>query len=162
MGQQQLILLVLATVIVGIAIVVGIRAFSENSIKANADAMMQDMVRIANDAQAWKQKPSPFGGQQDDTPTEATIKATPADFSGAGFVELGYAEVAENIYENLNGRFAIVPSTASTVITGVNLVKGTCVSITLNGITDANIQPNGAPVLGGYTEPLTATTSGCS
>ena len=44
MGQQQLILLVLATVIVGLAIVIGIRAFTENSIRANSDAMVQDMV----------------------------------------------------------------------------------------------------------------------
>ena len=50
MGQQQLILLVLATIIVGLAIVVGIRAFNENAIKSNADAMTQDAVRIANNS----------------------------------------------------------------------------------------------------------------
>ena len=59
MGQQQLILLVLATVIVGIAIVVGIRAFTENSAKSNADAMTQDAVRMANDVQAWSRSPLP-------------------------------------------------------------------------------------------------------
>ena len=39
MGQQQLLLLVLGIVIVGLAVVVGIQAFSENQRKANADAM---------------------------------------------------------------------------------------------------------------------------
>ena len=62
MGQQQLLLLVLGVVIVGLAVVVGIQAFGENQTKANADAMVNDGVRIASDAQAWKLKPQAFGG----------------------------------------------------------------------------------------------------
>ena len=52
MGQQQLLLLVLGIVIVGLAVVVGIQAFSENQQKANLDAMINDGVRIASDLQA--------------------------------------------------------------------------------------------------------------
>nr|BCX01718.1 MAG: hypothetical protein KatS3mg041_1764 [Bacteroidota bacterium] len=62
MGQQQLLLLVLGIVIVGIAIVVGIQAFSANAKKANQDAMLQDLLRLATDAQAWAKKPVEFGG----------------------------------------------------------------------------------------------------
>ena len=62
MGQQQLLLLVLGIVIVGLAVVVGIQAFGENQTKANADAMVNDGVRIASDAQAWALKPQAFGG----------------------------------------------------------------------------------------------------
>ncbi|MCS7081678.1 MAG: hypothetical protein N2561_09800 [Bacteroidetes bacterium] len=62
MGQQQLLLLVLGTVIVGTAIVVGIQAFSANAKKANQDAMLQDLLRLATDAQAWVKKPTEFGG----------------------------------------------------------------------------------------------------
>ena len=36
MGQQQLLLLVLGIVIVGLAVVVGIQAFGENQKKANS------------------------------------------------------------------------------------------------------------------------------
>ena len=84
MGQQQLILLVLATVIVGLAIVVGIRAFSENSIKSNFDALTQDLVRMGNDGQAWKQKPAPFGGQSG--PAKAILDnfATHVETRGSG------------------------------------------------------------------------------
>lgn len=57
MGQQQLLLLVLGIVIVGLAVVVGIQAFSENQKQANADQMVNDAIRIASDAQAWKLKP---------------------------------------------------------------------------------------------------------
>ena len=56
MGQQQLLLLVLGIVIVGLAVVVGIQAFSENQKKANSDALVNDAIRIASDAQAWKLK----------------------------------------------------------------------------------------------------------
>ena len=62
MGQQQLLLLVLGIVIVGLAVVVGISAFSENRIKASADALVTDGLRIASDVQAWALKPDQLGG----------------------------------------------------------------------------------------------------
>ncbi|OZC01944.1 hypothetical protein [Rubricoccus marinus] len=62
MGQQQLLLLVLGIVIVGLAVVVGIQAFGENQQKSNIDAMTNDGIRIASDAQAWALKPQAFGG----------------------------------------------------------------------------------------------------
>ena len=51
MGQQQLLLLVLGIVIVGLAVVVGIQAFSENQKQANADQMVNDAIRIAFSSQ---------------------------------------------------------------------------------------------------------------
>ena len=65
MGQQQLLLLVLGIVIVGLAVVVGINAFSENRIKSNADALVTDGLRIASDMQAWALKPTQLGGGND-------------------------------------------------------------------------------------------------
>ena len=72
MGQQQLILLVLGTIIVGVAIILGIRAFTENEAKSNADALMQDAVTVANEVQTWVKKPAPFGGAPDKTGTPWT------------------------------------------------------------------------------------------
>ena len=62
MGQQQLLLLVLGMVIVGIAVVAGIQAFSEGKAKADRDAAVSDAMRIISDVQAWKLKPKAFGG----------------------------------------------------------------------------------------------------
>ena len=62
MGQQQLLLLVLGVVIVGLAVVVGINAFSQNQIRSNADALVNDGLRIASDLQAYALKPDQFGG----------------------------------------------------------------------------------------------------
>ena len=134
MGQQQLIPLVLATVIVGIAIVVGIRAFNENSIKANSDALVQDMVRMANDAQAWKQKPAPFGGQ-----AEGAHKNVVADFTGATMDSLGYSTGGDGVYENLNGSFTLEYTTSELTLHGCNDVKDNYVKLQVTGLSDTNI-----------------------
>ncbi len=153
MGQQQLILLVLATVIVGLATVVGIRAFAENSIKANADAMVQDAVRIANDAQAWKKKPAPFGGQT------GTAKEDPADFSGLTVVNLGYqaATAGETFYQNLNGCYQLTPATTGLTIQGINVTEGTEIELLVDGLSDTDVTQNSDPVLG----TSTVTTNPC-
>ena len=62
MGQQQLLLLVLATVIVGLATVAGIQAFDEGQTQATQDALVQRAVNIGNDIWAAHNEPSQFGG----------------------------------------------------------------------------------------------------
>lgn len=132
MGQQQLLLLVLGVVIVGLAVVVGIQAFSENQKKANADALVNDAVRIASDAQAWKLKPKAFGGGADDP-----------DFSNFDLEQIGYAlggndcEITE--YGNLNGCFT-APGTDSLVITGQNTDLGNQVVVTVSGTGPESIE----------------------
>ncbi|WP_412062586.1 hypothetical protein [Rubrivirga sp. IMCC45206] len=102
MGQQQLLLLVLGIVIVGLAVVVGIQAFSENQQKANLDAMVNDGVRIASDLQAWSLKPQAFGGPAAGT----TDPWTTADFGDLGY-ELGGNGCAATEYGNLNGCYTL-------------------------------------------------------
>src|SRR6056297_752638 len=101
MGQQQLLLLVLGIVIVGLAVVVGIQAFGENQKKANSDALVNDAVRIASDAQAWKLKPAAFGGG-----------AGVAGMTGFSLQQTGYEVNTDGDYENLNGDFTVTPSAA--------------------------------------------------
>ena len=52
MGQQQLLLIVLGTIIVGVAVVVGINLFTQGAINAERDAMLQDVNGIASNAAA--------------------------------------------------------------------------------------------------------------
>lgn len=109
MGQQQLLLLVLGIVIVGLAVVVGIQAFGENQKKANSDALVNDGVRIASDTQAWVLKPQAFGGGN-------------GSFADVTFQQLGYNasdNTAGATYSNLNGEFQLSAITADGVtITG--------------------------------------------
>ena len=62
MGQQQLLLLVLAAIIVGISVVVGINMFTSSSDQANIDAVRQDLLTIGSQAQSWYKRPDMMGG----------------------------------------------------------------------------------------------------
>ena len=62
MGQQQLLLLVLSTVIVGLATVAGIQAFSENQAQANRDALIQRANSLGAEILAAHNKPTQLGG----------------------------------------------------------------------------------------------------
>lgn len=62
MGQQQLLLLVLSTVIVGLATVAGIQAFSENQQQATQDALIQRAISLGNEVKAAHDTPDQLGG----------------------------------------------------------------------------------------------------
>lgn len=62
MGQQQLLLIVLGVIIVGIAVVVGINVFTASSKNANRDAVISDLTTLAAMAQQYYRKPTAMGG----------------------------------------------------------------------------------------------------
>lgn len=62
MGQQQLLLVILVTIIVGIATVVAINTFGAAADSANLDAVRQDVAQIAAAAQGYYMKPAMLGG----------------------------------------------------------------------------------------------------
>ncbi len=66
MGQQQLLLVILVTIIVGIATVVAINTFSSSADSANLDAVRNDVASIAAAAQGYYIKPSMLGGGGND------------------------------------------------------------------------------------------------
>jgi len=64
MGQQQLLLIILGVIIVGIAIAVGLSLFSAQSVQSNKDAMINDLNNIAAQAYQFRIRPSSMGGGQ--------------------------------------------------------------------------------------------------
>lgn len=62
MGQQQLMLLVLGVIIVGIAIVVGINLFTGTSVNSNKDAIINDIMNLGQYAYRYRLRPEPLGG----------------------------------------------------------------------------------------------------
>lgn len=105
MGQQQLLLIVLGVIIVGIAIVVGINLFQASAIQANRDAVVADLNNLAAQAQQYYKKPTSLGG------------------GGNSFV--GFT-IPTGMSSNANGTYTI--STAGTatqiVFQGVGTEKG--------------------------------------
>lgn len=62
MGQQQLLLVILVVILVGIATVIAIAVFGDASGSLNNDAVRQDLVSISASVQAYLQKPTMLGG----------------------------------------------------------------------------------------------------
>ena len=119
MGQQQLLLLVLGIVIVGLAVVTGIQAFGLNQKKANADAMVLTGMRIATDFQKWLQTPTALGGGRPNTggtPVMSTISVSLQD--------LGYPVNGSGQYETVDGNFSLTKSANGIVIIGLSSTLG--------------------------------------
>lgn len=100
MGQQQLLLLILSAVIVGVAIVMGINMFSENAAQANQDAVMQDCLTIASRAQGWYRRPAAMGGGG-------------SSYDGLTLALLNFTS------PNENGSFAVTPADSELTIVGI-------------------------------------------
>jgi hypothetical protein len=64
LGQQQLLLIVLGVIIVGIAIILGIMLFRQNSIDQKRDLLINEGINVCNNAIAYFRKPSTYGGGQ--------------------------------------------------------------------------------------------------
>ncbi|RJP81390.1 MAG: hypothetical protein C4524_01955 [Candidatus Zixiibacteriota bacterium] len=112
MGQQQLLLIVLSVIIVGIAVVVGINMFNDQAANSNLDGISADLVNLASRAQQHYRRPTAMGG-------------------GGGSFALLTANAAGLAYlttqpTNENGTYSI--STAGTaahvVLTGVGTADG--------------------------------------
>ncbi len=98
MGQQQLLLVILVTVIVGIATVVAINTFSSASEAANRDAVTNDLVAIAAASQAFYIKPEMLNGGGN---TFADIDFSKIAFAGS------YIAATPLAAFNVNGYFVI-------------------------------------------------------
>ena len=62
MGQQQLLLIILGVIIVGIAIAVGISMFASGTVQANKDAIINDLNNLAANGYQYRIRPLTMGG----------------------------------------------------------------------------------------------------
>ena len=127
MGTQQLLLIVLGVIIVGIAVVVGINIFGSNAEQANKDALTQDCLRIASAAQGYYRKPVMLGGG-DNTFDDIEI-------SDCGMT----ATADEFTSDNVNGEYVITGSGQDFTVTGTNPnddAKTVAVTVDMTQTTD--------------------------
>ena len=91
MGQQQLLLVILVTIIVGIATVVAINTFSSASDSANVDAVRNDLLNIAASAQQYYMKPDALGGGGNsfDGISVDNLGGVPGTIDGSNIVNFG-------------------------------------------------------------------------
>ena len=113
MGQQQLLLIILGVIVVGIAVAVGITMFSDNAVSANKDAVTNDLVNLASRAQQFYRRPTALGGGQ------GSFVILTADVAGL-------AKLTSKA-TNSNGTYKIKTAGTATqvVLNGLGTEKGT-------------------------------------
>ncbi|NMB81017.1 MAG: hypothetical protein GYA14_04300 [Ignavibacteria bacterium] len=98
MGQQQLLLILLGILIVGVAIFVGINLFRANAIESKRANLTNELVNLASLAQQYYMKPKALGGGA-------------RTFTGW--------KIPEELVTTANGHFTSTVFTDSVVILGI-------------------------------------------
>jgi hypothetical protein len=115
MGQQQLLLIILGVIVVGIAVAVGITMFTDSAVNANRDAVTNDLVNLAARAQQYFRRPTALGGGGN------SFVGLTAD--AAGLTKL------TNRQSNANGTYSITTAGTATGVTvqgvGTEFADGT-------------------------------------
>ena len=110
MGQQQLLLVILGVIIVGIAVAVGVGMFTGLASDANRDRVVNDLVNLTAKAQQYLRRPKTMSG---------------------GGNEFGNFRLSSSDTGNPNGSYSL----AQTPPTGIGYVKGDTAAITGTGVT---------------------------
>ncbi len=106
MGQQQLLLIVLGVIIVGIAIVVGINLFNANATSSNRDAVISDLNNLAAMAHQFYMKPSSMGGGNN-------------SYSTWDITTSGFTKVSSTSVSTANGTYTLTSGDQTCTIVGV-------------------------------------------
>jgi hypothetical protein len=107
MGQQQLLLIVLGVIVVGIAVVVGINLFNANAVSANRDGVVSDLNNLGAMAQQFYKKPEAMGGGGNDF-----NNAVSGDWS-----------IPAELDTTANGTYTVVVAAQQVTITGTGNEK---------------------------------------
>ena len=119
MGQQQLLLVILVTIIVGVATVVAINIFGQSAENANVDALRQDVLTLSAMSQGWYIKPALMDGGG-------------GSFDGISVFELGFGFDSDSDpaptaleFSNANGSFLLAPDAGggSLTVTGTSQIN---------------------------------------
>ncbi len=134
MGQQQLLLIILGVIVVGLAVMIGILLFKDNAISANRDAVTNDLLNLASHAQQYFRRPLILGGG------EGTFAGLTADATGL-------KKLTSNVNgSNQNGTCKILTAGNSTTV----VLQGLGVETGNDGVSSVkvvmNVWPDSAKV----------------
>jgi len=126
LGQQQLLLIVLSVIIIGIAIVIALTLIEENQVESNKDGLYADNMNIAGLAQQYYIRLKALGG---------------GEFSFVGFnIPTGLQETGNGYYSQSEA------SSDKILITGIGKVQDSdgkvyrvVTQVTANDITTVSV-----------------------
>ncbi len=147
MGQQQLLLIVLGVIIVGIAIAVGISMFKSNAQSSNRDQVINDLNNLAAKAQQYYRKPIAMAGGGQNFSQFWLVPADTGNANGSYMISTTAPTAGQyNTFTNSTGTVAdsITGGDVQTIYIyglgtelgndGTNKVEA-CATVTQNGIT---------------------------
>jgi len=103
MGTQQILLIVLSVIIVGIAVAVGITMFNTQAQNANRQALVADANNFASQMIAYYKTPTSHGGGGRTFEASLDTMVVWIGFNG------------DNTYTNDNGTYTLTRTNASTI-----------------------------------------------
>jgi len=120
MGTQQILMIVLSVIIVGIAVGVGITMFQNQAKTSNRQALLGDLRNFSSNAIAFYKIPSSMGGGGNGTPGFLGNSGNGSELK----MYLGF-DADDNTFSNENGTYTLESPTATQVkITGVGKEVG--------------------------------------
>ena len=111
MGQQQLLMIVLAIIIVGLAIAISVQLFRSNAIESKRDILIEETTSLGSMAFQYYKKPRELGG------------------GGRSFINW---TIPPQMVQTFNGNFmmasvsvdnVVITGTGSEVVTGTDSIK---------------------------------------
>jgi len=129
MGTQQILLIVLSVIIVGVAVAVGITMFNAQAVNSNRSACIADMNNFSASALAFYKTPTSHGGAGNDLTVLASLVGV-GNYIGVGF----------NGTDSLvtgNGGFKMTFDTATLTFTAAGTESGVVPVTTVNLSTSA-------------------------
>jgi Tfp pilus assembly protein PilE len=100
MGQQQLLLTILVTIIIGVATIIAVDTLQQSRIESNRSSVRQDMIMAISDARMYYEKPEVMGG------------------GGKSFDGISIDNIVSIATSNANGSYAISGSDSSVTVEG--------------------------------------------
>ena len=132
MGQQQLLLIVLGVIVVGIAVVVGINLFNANAVSSNRDGVVSDLNNLGAMAQQFYKKPTAMGGGGN---SFSTANGATADWA----VPTQLASTANGTYaETVNDQSVVITGTGTELNAGSAIIHTATITPTAITIVQTN------------------------
>lgn len=111
MGTQQILLIVLSVIIVGVAIAVGITMFRNQAYNSNKTTLASELQQYASQVVQWYKTPVSQGGAG--SPADLSAAAITADVIGS-FIGFGGDDTTTE-----TGTYTITKTNTTVVITGL-------------------------------------------
>ena len=118
MGTQQILLIVLSVIIVGVAVAVGIQMFNTQAMNSNRQAVIGDLQTYGTQIMQYHRTPSSQGGGGNNLTSAYTVEKL------GQFLGWSAAEITAVLQDTDTGTYDMTPAIGSVVMIGLGTETG--------------------------------------